>query len=1006
MKHNRFRFLTSIALVFMLCVSTVMPVFADTPITKVFAASDYQAKTGDAEGEEILGAIIDAMINDGHTSVDGALYAGDYDYNMPSDTSHGIISIKNVFNSKWPSLSEDNMVFVQGNHDPASTPGITPSGANDTEDYGVFVINEGDYMWYNSDRGTIEKTANNLENYLGDKLIEGYSKPIFVVSHLPLHYSMRTRNDGDTQYANLLFDVLNEAGANGLNIIFLFGHDHSNGWDDYLGGSCIYLAKGDSINIAQSSRTEFKAETLNFTYMNPGYTGYYNQVNSGVEATLTSTVFTIYENRVEINRYSANGTYNLKSEGVRNAYKNESGYDVDTRVVTGPGNLELNTVKAMSAVKIVNEGKNIIPVGGAAALTAEISNITDPIFDWSSSNSDILSVEGNGDNAVVYAVGEGSATINLTVTDGNDSTTTSTSYSATAIDTANSNVYELVNKVDQIESGNKYFMIFTDSRDTLPKYSAVTHEVMTNGGRTGLVPKDIGLTSDVAHLTGDYSSYEWTFTGSNGSYVISCDSGVLSIGNSNVNLNGSADHIIKITDGLTGLYFTDSTTNYQLSDSSKGMFSGYSNGEGKQFSLYRNIDIVEAPGEPQNLSVVSGNQTVTLSWDVPKTNGGNAITGYQVSCDGLTWVDTVDNSYTFTNLTNNTAYTFYVRAVNSKGAGITANIIGTPVAKDPEPGEIVNKLALSIAVEMANNVTDEQLANVVPAVVNEFKAALQEATVILADDSASQEVVDASFARLSVAMHMLEFVKGDKSALEALINEANNYVEENYTPDSWTAFKEALDAAIEVMNDENALEADVVEALNNLKDAMTSLVIKVDKTKLQEAYDKVNGLDKSLYTEGSVANLAEPMANAKAVLDDADATQEAVDAVYEALIRAYLDLRLIPNKDLLQELINKAETLNVTNYSAKTWSVMVEALDEAKAVLNDPEATQEQVDNAKDVLTKAMAGLEVNEASNPVKAGDTTASVATGDDSLIGLFAGVGLLSMATVLTNRKRKEN
>ena len=72
-----------------------------------------------------------------------------------------------------------------------------------------------------------------------------------------------------------------------------------------------------------------------------------------------------------------------------------------------------------------------------------------------------------------------------------------------------------------------------------------------------------------------------------------------------------------------------------------------------------------------------------------------------------------------------------------------------------------------------------------------------------------------------------------------------------------------LDAAIEVMNDENALEADVVEALNNLKDAMTSLVIKVDKTKLQEAYDKVDGLDKSLYTNGSIANLAEPMANAE-----------------------------------------------------------------------------------------------------------------------------------------------
>ncbi|MCB6707595.1 FIVAR domain-containing protein, partial [[Clostridium] saccharogumia] len=93
--------------------------------------------------------------------------------------------------------------------------------------------------------------------------------------------------------------------------------------------------------------------------------------------------------------------------------------------------------------------------------------------------------------------------------------------------------------------------------------------------------------------------------------------------------------------------------------------------------------------------------------------------------------------------------------------------------------------------------------------------------------------------------------------------------------------------------DENALESDVNEALNNLTEVIGNLVLRADKTRLQEAYDMVDGLDKSLYTEGSVANLAESMANAKAVLDDSDATQEAVDAAYEALIRAYLDLRLI-----------------------------------------------------------------------------------------------------------------
>ncbi|WP_279153811.1 family 20 glycosylhydrolase, partial [Thomasclavelia cocleata] len=61
----------------------------------------------------------------------------------------------------------------------------------------------------------------------------------------------------------------------------------------------------------------------------------------------------------------------------------------------------------------------------------------------------------------------------------------------------------------------------------------------------------------------------------------------------------------------------------------------------------------------------------------------------------------------------------------------------------------VSKTALSIAVEMASNVTEADLENVVPAVVTEFNAALEEARAILANDNATQEEVDASFARLA-----------------------------------------------------------------------------------------------------------------------------------------------------------------------------------------------------------------------------------------------------------------
>ena len=116
-------------------------------------------------------------------------------------------------------------------------------------------------------------------------------------------------------------------------------------------------------------------------------------------------------------------------------------------------------------------------------------------------------------------------------------------------------------------------------------------------------------------------------------------------------------------------------------------------------------------------------------------------------------------------------------------------------------------------------------------------------------------------------------------------------------------------------------------------------------------------------------------------------------------------LKRSQNKDLLNDLINKANGLNAANYSAKSWAVVTDALNEAKAVLEDPEASQEQVDNAKDVLAKAMAGLEEVKTNNPVKAGDTTASVATGDNGLIGIYASLSVLAAAGLGLLRK-KEN
>ena len=89
-----------------------------------------------------------------------------------------------------------------------------------------------------------------------------------------------------------------------------------------------------------------------------------------------------------------------------------------------------------------------------------------------------------------------------------------------------------------------------------------------------------------------------------------------------------------------------------------------------------------APLAPQNFIAVPGDTFVSLSWAAPAFDGGNPITGYEVSFDnGITWANIgLVTSYTVQGLVNGTAYTFNIRAVNSAGTGAEATASATPVA--------------------------------------------------------------------------------------------------------------------------------------------------------------------------------------------------------------------------------------------------------------------------------------------------------------------------------------
>ena len=379
MKKKQLRFTALIAVLVIMvahfCGFSVNAQAEDSEKTVVVAGSDFQSTTAE-NGARKLGMLIESVkTNSGISSADGFLFCGDYSRTdrVMKDNAEGVKQLKSALSGFVPN---QNIVLAQGNHDcEVGSAGMSPSGNNDpaSNKYGVFVINESDYMWCNSDEQRIIETAGKLEEYLDEKLEEKFSAPIFIVSHLHLHASMRTQSIGDAKHANYIFDVLNSAGAQGLNIVFLFGHNHGDGWDDYLGGSSVYLAKGDEIVIAHGSMNSLTTETLNFYYLNAGYVGYYTECNEGADCTLTLTSFTFDDKTLEIARYDVHDVHELKSKGVINSYKNEDKYNyysANTDVYTSPQVIELH--------QFVAPEKPSEEINTEASSPSEVPN-TDPV---------------------------------------------------------------------------------------------------------------------------------------------------------------------------------------------------------------------------------------------------------------------------------------------------------------------------------------------------------------------------------------------------------------------------------------------------------------------------------------------------------------------------------------------------------------------------------------------------------------------------------------------------
>ncbi len=261
----------------------------------------------------------------------------------------------------------------------------------------------------------------------------------------------------------------------------------------------------------------------------------------------------------------------------------------------------------------------------------------------------------------------------------------------------------------------------------------------------------------------------------------------------------------------------------------------------------------------------------------------------------------------------------------------------------------------------------EELANaenVRPVQLKKLEEAIAAAEAVVADPEATVEEVKAADVAITKAVQELyEIVNKDE--LKAVIAEAKKITADGYTAESFQALADAIAAGEKVAANDDATTTEVSNAITAITDAIAGLEKTdiVDKSALEYEIGLAEIIVANIddYRPSTVEGLADKLAAAKAVFEDATATQEAVDEAAAALREARLAARVKADLTALKEAIAKAEAIDLSEYTASSAQAVKNALDNAKPLLNDPEVDQKTVDDAAKALNKAVASLVVDD---------------------------------------------
>ena len=246
-----------------------------------------------------------------------------------------------------------------------------------------------------------------------------------------------------------------------------------------------------------------------------------------------------------------------------------------------------------------------------------------------------------------------------------------------------------------------------------------------------------------------------------------------------------------------------------------------------------------------------------------------------------------------------------------------------------------------------------------PITYQAYSSCLATAIAVSEELFTASDEIDEAYSNLQTSIAQLQLLP-DKSTLQEAYNHAISLNQLEYIPQSVAALEHAISFSAEILNNPNATNDHVDQALTELESSLGKLILKPDKTELSSVLDIASEINAALYLPKSYTAVKTAIDHANGVLLNDNALETDVNSAVSQLQQAIEQLVERPDKTNLRGLIAQAKDIPEEKYTTVSYTALQKTITSATKVLNDENATQEQVSVTEASLQTSLNDLVVS----------------------------------------------